>query len=228
MCWSAESSLITFIIGLSACIYLYNRNMTSDRFYAVFFGFVLFMQFLEFLIWSDQPTTIQDTTCKTAPYSGQLNNAASQVASLQNLLQPVVGCALVLYYSSGTPTAATYALEVGLWLYGVALVGWVVTKRVYNQKLCTRPLENGRHLQWPWVTEEVSGQAIWYAYFIAVAAFMISAVLIIPGGKTMTGYLVATMLISMNVYPFKRAMGSWWCVAAVGGPLLKVAFPNLP
>jgi hypothetical protein len=226
MCWSKESSLTTFIVGMSACIYLYCRNKTSDRLYAIFFAFVLCMQFLEFLIWSDQPTTERDKTCKTAPYHGRLNNAASQVAALQNLLQPVVGGLLVLYFLSKS-SAQTRPLKLVVGMYGAAIVAWVIMKRMYKQKLCTRPLSNGRHLQWPWITEKVAGHAIWYGYF-ATLAFVLVSMLKIPGGKTMAGYLVATMLVSMSVYPFKKAMGSWWCVAAVGGPLLKVAFPDVP
>jgi len=229
MCWSKNSSLLSFIIGISACVYLYIRNLKGDRMYSIFFTFVLFMQFLEFLIWSDQPQKIGDNLCKTAPYKGELNNAASQVASFQNLLQPVFGGIVALYFTNGKneeffPRSVLKFLIVS---YLIGIVFWVLLKRVYSKKLCTIPASGGHHLQWPWITKKVAGNCIWVGYFLTLGVVLLSIVKI-PGGKTMALYLLISMLISMSVYPFRKAAGSWWCVSAVGAPLLKVLFPNAP
>ena len=226
MCWSKKSSLTTFIIGSLACAYLYHRNIHSDRLYALFFGFVIFMQFLEFLIWSDQPNDSLDKNCKTAPYKGCLNNVASQVASIQNLLQPLVAGLLLLYFMKKKDNVfSSCTLKLILVVYAAAVLFWIVSKKVYSKKLCTTPLGKN-HLQWPWIKNEVAGNSIWIAYFVALALVLI-AMNKIPSGKALSIYLLLTMFISMSVYPFKKAMGSWWCVAAVGGPLLKIAFPHI-
>ena len=223
MCWSQRSSIVSFLLGSSACLYLFFRDVQSDRIYAIFFQFVIFMQFLEFLIWSDQPSV--NKNCNSSPYEGKINNVASQIASVQNLLQPLVAGLLVLYYiNPALYVFPSFLLKIIVGFYGVVILWWILTVKVYTKKLCTIPI-NGRHLDWPWIKSEISGNFIWVSYFTTLALVMIS-ILKIPGGKTLSAYLVVTMIISMSIYPFKKAAGSWWCVAAVGAPWLKILFPK--
>ena len=54
MCWSLEASISTFIIGSIASLALILRNKPYDRLFGIFFFWVIFMQFLEVLMWMDQ------------------------------------------------------------------------------------------------------------------------------------------------------------------------------
>ena len=54
MCFNKEVSLMTGIIGISLCIYLFIRNNPNDRFISIAFIFVAGMQFIEYFMWIGQ------------------------------------------------------------------------------------------------------------------------------------------------------------------------------
>ena len=65
MCYSAESSITSFIIGGSACSYLLLSNNNYNKHIGLFFFSVLLIQLVEFFLWIDQDC-------------GWLNNMASR------------------------------------------------------------------------------------------------------------------------------------------------------
>ena len=164
-----------------------------------------------------------------------MNNVASQLAWFQNLAQPVVGALLVVLYvyagrtlagkrkhSSASSIVPLSVLVAAIGLY-VALVGvWVVTAKPYAVDMCARPSDGcEHHLEWPWTQKDTW---IWYAYFAAFCV-MILATLKNKAALLLSFYLVATCAAAATAMPFKKAMGSWWCVFAVGGPLFKLLVP---
>jgi hypothetical protein len=48
----------------------------------------------------------------------------------------------------------------------------------------------------------------------------------IKGGLYLALFLFITFIISSTIYPFKKAIGSWWCVLVVIGPLIKLILPT--
>jgi hypothetical protein len=54
MCVSKEVSLGAFILCTIMCLYLFKRNKPNDRWVALFFIYIGCMQYLEYLMWSDQ------------------------------------------------------------------------------------------------------------------------------------------------------------------------------
>ena len=54
MCYSAESSIISFIIGFSSCLYLLQSKNNTNKHIGLFLLSVITIQFLEFLMWIDQ------------------------------------------------------------------------------------------------------------------------------------------------------------------------------
>ena len=218
MCWSANASLISFIFGWTFSIILIIRNKPYDRLWGFFFLFVTFMQFLEFLIWIDQP--VKGQSCDTSPHKGNINNIASQIASIQNLMQPLVYGILAIYYIKKDLLIPIPVAIVILIVYGLCLIAWVLKNKLYDNKMCTIP-KDCNHLQWPWINEKYSGNAIWIAYFTMLGIGLVIS-LKIRDGRILFAYLLGTMILSMKIYPFNKAAGGWWCVAAVGGPLLKI------
>ena len=88
MCISKEVSLGAFIICTSLCLYLFQRNKLNDRWIAILFIYIGTMQYLEYLMWSDQ-------TC-----SGT-NQKATEIAFYHNILQPVISILLAFYFTNG-------------------------------------------------------------------------------------------------------------------------------
>jgi MFS family permease len=184
------------------------------------------MQFLEFLIWVDQPKF--NYSCDSGPHRGKLNNFASQFASIQNLLQPFCGGVLALIYIKHIDFPfPPIILIILLIIYAIIIIIWVFREKLYTQKLCTVPRGScqNHHLKWPWLNKDKVGKYIWPAYY-TMLLFSIIVLLRVQGGIILAGYLIITCIISMTIYPFKKASGSWWCVAAIGGPLLKLLLPS--
>ena len=76
MCYSAEVSLITFIIGFGFSILLTTRTHKYHKLLGYFLGFVALMQFIEFLLWRHQ---ICDTYHKSLSVLGMILNHAQPV-----------------------------------------------------------------------------------------------------------------------------------------------------
>lgn len=219
MCWSREASLATFALGWGASAYLIFRNGPADRLWGFFFLWVTGMQFLEFLQWSDQ-------AC------GELNNVASQIAWFQNLAQPLVGGALLAaYVYTGATLAARnthshvplQALAAAMTAYTVAFLAWIFAARPYQTHMCAKPAKDcAHHLQWPWTKDFPSW--IWIAYFAALAVIVLAS-LKNRGAAALSAYLVVTCVVASLFMPFSKAVGSWWCVFAIGAPVLKAAVP---
>ena len=220
MCWSAQASFTTFCIGSILSLILIIRNAPYDRLFGIFFLWVILMQLLEYLMW-------RDVDCK-----GNLNNVASQMAWFQNLTQPIVGGLLILAYvytgqslkdknkKSPLPFQLFCSILVA---YTFTFLWWIFTKKPYKDKFCAQPCDD-HHLQWPWAKKENYGSYIWISYYIAFAAIIIAS-LRNKAWLILSAYLVVTCLIAALFLPFSKSMGSWWCVFAIGGPLLKLFLP---
>ena len=207
MCWSAEASLAFFVVGWAVSGVLICRNAPMDRFWRFFFLWVTGMQFLEFLMWRDQ-------RC------GALNNAASQAAWVQNLAQPLVGLALALAYVQFSPGTRKVLVAVAV-AYLACVVAWAATAKPFSKSLCAHAEEAcGGSLRWPWARD--FPKWVWGGYFAAFAVLVL-ATWKNRSARTMSIYLCATLAVAAAFAPFEKAMGSWWCVFAVGGPALKLA-----
>jgi len=227
MCWSWQSSLVGFILGTGLSITLIIRNKPWDRLWGFLFLFVIFMQFLEFLIWLDQPSSGKD--CTTGRYKGKLNNIASQIGAVQNFLQPTV-CILLtilLIPKKDTVTNSQMINIIFLVISITSVIVWLFTKKLYKTTLCTIPCDgcNNHHLKWQWVDEKTvpfyAGSTIWWIYGITVVLFLLN-ICKTRGGFILSLYFLITYIFSATIYPFNQAIGGWWCVSAVGGPLLKL------
>ena len=225
MCWNKPASLTTFIIGWSLSLLLILRNKPMDKIWGILFMFVTSMQLLEFLIWSDQ----KNGNCNDGKFKGKLNNVASQIASIQNLLQPVIGGVILLVFLPRDKflfSPVVFALII--LIYFITIVVWIFTNKLYKKTLCTIPCSKSgcqnHNLQWQWLKDDFSGKYIWYGYFISLLVLLIAQSKT-KGGLYLSIFLILTCIISATVYPFKKAMGSWWCVMAVMGPMIKLLIP---
>ena len=228
MCWNKPASLTTFILGWSLSLLLILRNKPMDKIWGLFFMFVTSMQLLEFLIWSDQPKN-KSLNCNDGKWKGKLNNIASQIASIQNLLQPVISCIILLVFLPRDKFLFPPVILASIILiYFITIVVWIFTNKLYKKTLCTIPCSesgcNNHNLNWQWIQDSFSGKAIWYGYFISLLIILVVQSKT-KGGLYLSVFLILTCIISATVYPFKKAAGSWWCVMAVMGPMIKLLIP---
>ncbi|MBE34500.1 MAG: hypothetical protein CMI16_02900 [Opitutaceae bacterium] len=208
MCVNWQVSLLAFVVAEAACLALWVRNRPHhDRWVSLFSGYIGLMQLLEFLMWRDQ-------AC------GAVNVAATQLAFVQNLLQPVVACVVAWWHC-----------ENGLAWYSMCLfvvwVGVYVPAQLsqWDAEACTLACgdpDSRSGLAFPYTDfERIPGStpravAVWWALF---AATLCSPFL---HGRHTALYCwlgIGTWLLGYGISvarPCHRGptAGSWWCLLA--------------
>jgi hypothetical protein len=193
MCWNKEVSLITFIVALAGCSYLYRRNGPNDRYIAVFGVVIAMMQIAEFFMWIDQ-------SC------GKINMYASMFAIFILLVQPLVNmfCGIFL---SDTPNKNILTIMVGLYIIFVAYL-FILN---YNQTINYCGVSDCKHnnscnLEWKFIDTINSNQIfIWMIFLLMPALFMI---------PHYQGFVL--LIIGLGTYLLSRryndtVVGSLWC-----------------
>jgi hypothetical protein len=85
MCYNKEVSLTTYIAGIIGCINLYfNFNLKVE---AIFFGFVIQMQLIEYVIWDN--ISCNDTNVLT-----------SKIGTIINHMEPIILWVAILFLST--------------------------------------------------------------------------------------------------------------------------------
>jgi hypothetical protein len=135
MCWSANVSLNTYILGLFACIFAYVNNKISLS--TLFFNqSFMVMQLLEYFIWSKQFS----------------NKLLSQIGYILVLMQPIVGILTI----ENNDKIKYLSL-----LFYICFLGIVfITKPWSTVNFKTAPAANG-HLAWNWLNLSAPFLLIW-------------------------------------------------------------------
>ena len=206
MCVTKEVSLVTFLVCMSACIYLYRRNNPNDRWIAIAFIYLGSMQLIEYFIWSDQEC------------SG-LNQRATSIAFWHNILQPLVTLAIAYYFTGGNIPIYVY-LAVGLYIVTSLPNIWKAKK----PGQCSFPCGDSIGLSWDY-TNTKSPTYVWGVFCIALAS---SFLCMKKDGAKYTGLLLGTYVlahfISVARCPTTTSPtnGSWWCLMAAMIPILAI------
>lgn len=208
MCWNATSSLTSFIIGYSICLILFIRNKEFDRYYSVFFLWILSVQLFEYLMWIDQE-------CKST------NNISNQILCPMILLQPIVLAFISLYFIK-FDTLTTNILVISTIISLIVFIVSYITMGTWKEKQCSKPKDNQCHsLQWPWLKKNGLINTINY-FTMLVILFIILYFTNNIYLRIFVIYLLATLLISVTIKPFNNSDYSHWCFFAIGLPLLKL------
>lgn len=208
MCWSYNASVSFFLIGIISCCILFLRNSKPlDRFYAIFFGWVVMMQLVEAMMW-------KDPECKNG-----VNRFASNMGWFLNLTQPLV-LALLALNTQGI--VHKKVLIVCILVYVIIFVNWILTKKPYN--FCTKPLDTEgvykHHLQWTWTQDSRYNKILIFYFILSIIAIM--SFIKEPYGKMFMALWGGSLLVSSVFNPFNKAAGAWWCVFAASGPVIKL------
>lgn len=182
MCWNAEVSLQSFLIGITAVFFANQNGLPFPT--TLFCLTIVFMQLIEYFVWSyyDNPT---------------VNFVASFSAAFLLFLQPV---ASLLTLSS---KYTTYALLVYV---GLALAAFVVMDMSrLREKYKMRRAENG-HLAWNWIQNDLQTTLSLVVYFL----FLFTP-LLLRGQYTLLGISLTTLFVSLYSFYKENTWGSMWC-----------------
>lgn len=214
MCISKEVSLVAFFTSLATSVYLFQRNNQNDRWAALTFGYIGFMQILEVMMWIDQKC------------SG-LNQKATSLAFWHNVLQPVVSLGVAYYFTKGKISSYLYLILAAYLLYSLP--------KIYNAKKenqCSLPCKGSTvGLSWPYTYTDnyLSNQIVWIVFAIALASpflamkkdkyIYFSLVLI----TFMMGHFISTKRCPEDeLNKSNPTSGSWWCLIGAFAPLVSV------
>lgn len=204
MCVTKEVSMGVFLICTITCFYLYRRNNKNDRWIAVLFGYLGSMQFLEYLMWSDQDCT-------------GLNQWATNVGINHNILQPLLSFGIAYYYTNG---------KIPMYIYILLLI-YIITSlpkilKMKEPEHCSMPCGKDKYgLSWPY-TNTSDIVYVWFIFCIALAA---PCLLMKNDGRIYASIIIGTYIlayfISNNRCPNAviPPNGSWWCFMAALVPL---------
>ena len=133
MCFSKESSMISYILGMILSTYLFLYGDRYEKMISIFCFTFIQMQLAEFLMWSDQ-------AC------GEMNHFASIFTEFIIVFQPIsilVGC--LLYKTLWIPTEILIlALSISI----LPLCMSIYFNIKNQKKLCSREIEKTGHLRW--------------------------------------------------------------------------------
>lgn len=202
MCFSTESSLGSFIVGIIGSYLLFNfgnkKYEKENQIYSIFLLYVIFMQLFDFIFWIDQKN------------KWNLNRIFTYIAPFFNLSQPLLLYILKIIYNKPKIN--------GLWDYFVLVINIiyaVVFLIGYSQFISnTNPLltlEKGGHLEWKWLK---------YFNLLYFVAFIVN----IFYTSKMNYSIMATLVIFLSLFLSSKLninfVGELWCFIASIGSLI--------
>jgi len=198
MCYSAESSLTSFVIGAAASIYLLIAGDKYDKHIGLFLITVVIIQLVEFFMWKDQ-------SC------GRMNHYASK--SVNFVLLSQVYSIIIGFYIFRTSNIPQKTLQYALIPITIIYIYRALSIFLNDEgHLCSKPDERNA-LQWDRKEPPLISSIIYFGVFL-IAPLLISHKW---KGKLLLGILISTFLYSY--IQWKQSVYSRWCYIAAGVPV---------
>jgi hypothetical protein len=183
MCWNAEVSLQSFLIGITAVFFANQKGLPLPT--TLFCLTIVFMQLIEYFVWTyyDNPT---------------VNFTASLSASFLLWLQPL---------ASILTLQTKWIIEILLLYVGLSGIGFLLftdfdnLRNIYQMKRG----ENG-HLQWNWLQKDTKTTVSLVFYFV----FLLTP-LLLRKEFTLLGITLSTLGLSLYSFYKDNTWGSMWC-----------------
>jgi len=204
MCFSANASLATFLIGGIGSYLVWTLGSSFDKIIGAFMGFVSLMQGIEYVLWKNQE-------CNRS------NKLVSIVGMWLNHLQPLVLGALVL----GLSPRSTYTTWIQwiMALYTAVIIPYSLQFQDKANLQCTGTKPGNPHLVWNW-----NGMS--YGFSIYILFLVTMSLIAILGMPTLTqgavcAFIAAIIFLLSRLFFYKRAVvGAMWCFFVVFLPAM--------
>jgi hypothetical protein len=192
MCFSAEVSFTTFLLGITGSALLVNLGRADDKILGFFLGFVSLMQGLEYLIWKNQKRDA-------------VNQQLTITAMILNHLQPIVLGVLVLFFN---PKTGYRPIILGiLAIYAVLIT--LYSLQFFKDPANLYTIKGEKHLEWNW-----NG----LPYFNEMYAVFLLTLCIVGMGIpyqwfpfSFVVYACVSYLTSWHIYRSEKVVGGLWC-----------------
>lgn len=201
MCYSAESSLISFLIGGTGSLYLLNSKNNTNKHIGLFLLSVVLIQLLEFLMWIDQKC-------------GILNSIATRSITLVLTLQLyVIFLGGYLYDTLIIPKKILKILLIPLTILFIYMSSHSYFDK---RKWCSKPNSDGSLL---WANREDTHIIFSYIYY---AVFTIMPFLVKELWKGLLILILGLISFLLTRYESSGTSNSRWCYYSAFTPLIFV------
>ena len=210
MCFSAEASLISYIIGSIASLYLLIKGDKYDKHIGLFSLTFIQIQLAEFLMWIDQDC------------NKNINHYTTIFTEYILILQPLsIILGAILFKTTNIPNNLLYLF---LLIFIICIMNYCIRVFYNKRKLCSKSINNG-YLEWDVIKKY--NLLDYFIYFI----FMFLLWLFFKNAKGL--FVLAFGIISLlfglnNNYKFNFAQWeSKWCFFSVLLPFLIIIYNNI-
>lgn len=181
MCWNAEVSLQSFLIGIAATFVGYQNGLSIPI--TLFCLTIVFMQLIEYFVWSSLGNQ-------------RANFRYSVLASLLLWFQPVASI-LTLPSKSIPSVLGSYI--------GLSFLGSMMNKEPMEESYRMYKGENG-HLVWNWLKKDLQTTIALLVYFV----FLLGP-LVVRKEWTLLTVALTTLAGSLYSFYESNTWGSMWC-----------------
>jgi hypothetical protein len=211
MCFNAEVSASTYIIGVIGSLMLFRRGRIPE---AIFYFWVVQMQLIEYILWMTQGGTTQGGGNKEE--DGVVNEIATKLGVCINHLEPIVlWIAIKMFSPKKLPVYIDAVMMVFLCLTVIYTRGVFQKDKQYT---IVTP-ESSPHLHWKW-TQGSYGRE-YYLGFVCVLVML--SLYGLPHGRINAVMIITSFLISYKLYGNTHSVGAMWCFSASFAPWVLLA-----
>lgn len=209
MCYTAEASAYSFIVGITVSSYLYTQPSSDLKIIGGFFFFVTFMQLFDFVFWRTQP-----------PWNAQTkdtNRLFTKIACIANNIQPLV-LAYLIYKYKGSVSGALGPVkgENIVYLYGLVMVLFMMN--TWKSLDTTTTVGKDGSLYWSWNHWKYAEH--FYIFFLGMLLYLSYYNLSAPYNKVLPFIILSFFIVSYFKYGVE-VYGRFWCFFA---PFVPVVF----
>jgi hypothetical protein len=201
MCFNAQVSIITYIIGLIGSYQLYKYKFVPE---AVFYAWVIQMQLIEYFLWKNQPCSGSNI---------EPNKNISKIGIIVNHFEPIILWLAIIYYSKKKLPNWVHILMIVF-----CITSYYYTKQVIADNECTTVTkESEPHLYWKW-NNQGPHYILYYTYFLI--ALIVLSLYGLQNGHINALLVITSYIFSMMIYRKTHTVGAMWCFAAAFGPFI--------
>lgn len=237
MCWNAETSLLTFTIGIiTSLLIIYNGNPKYEKeniIFGIFFIFISLIQFFDFLFWMDIDNKYN------------INHYTTLIAPLINAGQPTILYLIKIIFLNKyndlilIPTPYNLFFLLANIFYAIFLITNYV--KFLNNGVLTTSISTGlrraysdadlsesgkkkemipnkkRHLYWPWL--KYFNNKPYYLIMFALNIFYLT-----DFNYSLFLFIITYFFLYLSVKYFKYNAGELWCFFGAFIPLFLYIF----
>ena len=211
MCFSAKTSLITFLLGTTFSILLIkygNPSYKSDNHvFGIMLLFISAIQLMDFTFWMDLKNTMG------------LNKLATIIGPLLNVGQPTIFYIIkLLYFKPDVLSATNFNWQVMVInaLYALYLL-YMYFRFITTEKQLITTTSNG-HLDWPWLKYTTS----YYNLIFAINIFYLT-----DFNYSLGMFIITYFFLYLSYKWFPYNIGELWCFFGSFIPAVALAFSYL-